>query len=83
MYFTTTTEIARKGSKVFSNYKYATVLNNNTDVWMIIWTDLYKYMMEKWVIEDLLEELEIFKNKNKLKEKYQDSMDSWSSNLVI
>ncbi len=50
---------------------------------MIIWTDLYKFMMEKWVIEDLLEELEMYENKKKLKGKYQESLNSWKSNLVI
>jgi len=83
MHFTTTTEIARKWSKVFDNLTYATVLNNNTDIWMLIWTDLYKLMMEKWILEDLLEDLEMSKNQEYLKQKYQDSVDSWISNLVI
>ncbi len=83
MQFTTTTEIARKGSKIFKNYTYATVLNNNIDIWMLIWTDLYKLMMEKWIIDDLVEDLEMNKNKEKLQEKYKNSANSWLSNLVI
>ena len=67
MNFTTTTEIARKGSKVFTNLNYATVLNNNTDIWMIIWWDLYKLILEKWIISDLLEDIEMNKNSTNLK----------------
>ncbi|MDD3794024.1 MAG: hypothetical protein PHI37_04380 [Candidatus Gracilibacteria bacterium] len=83
MNFTTTTEIARKGSKVFDNLTYATVLNNNTDIGLLIGTDLYKLMMEKGILEDLLEDLEMSKNQQQLKQRYQDSVDSGISNLVI
>ncbi len=76
MNFTTTTEIARKGSKIFKNCTYATVLNNNIDIWMIIWTDLYKLILEKWILDDLLEDLEMKQNSEKLKEKYENSIKS-------
>lgn len=83
MQYTTTTEIARKGSKIFQNYSYATVLNNNTDIWMIIWWDLYKLIIEKWILDDLLEDLEIANNSAILKEKYLKSSNSWLSTLSI
>lgn len=83
MQFTTTTEIARKWSKIFQDCTYATVLNNNTDIWMIIWWDLYKMIAEKWILDDLLEDLEMLKNSKFLKEKYVKSVESGLSNLVI
>ena len=36
MKFTTTTEIARKGSKIFQEYDEAIVLNNNKNIWLIL-----------------------------------------------
>ena len=36
MYFTTTTEIARKGSKIFSTYDEAIVLNNNKNIGVLL-----------------------------------------------
>jgi hypothetical protein len=83
MNFTTTTEIARKWSKIFWDITYATVLNNNTDIGMIIWKDMYKLMLEKWVLDDLIEELEMRQNKDNLKKKYTESLNSGLSNLVI
>ncbi len=83
MQFTTTTEIARKWSKIFQDCTYATVLNNNTDIWMIIWKDLYKLIMEKWILDDLIEDLEMKQNSEKLIEKYNESSNSGLSSLVI
>jgi len=83
MIFTTTTEIARKWSKVFDWLTYATVLNNNADIWMIIWWELYKAILEKWIIEDLLEDIEMDKNSKNLKMKYENSLKSGLSSLKI
>lgn len=83
MHYTTTTEIARKGSKVFKDINYSTVLNNNTDIGMIIWWELYKLILERWILDDLLEDLEMANNSANLKEKYKESSKSWLSNLVI
>lgn len=83
MNYTTTTEIARKGSKVFKDINYATVLNNNTDIGMIIWWELYKLILERWILNDLLEDLEMDNNSANLREKYKESSKSWLSNLVI
>lgn len=83
MIFTTTTEIARKWSKVFDWLTYATVLNNNADIWMIIWWELYKAILEKGIIEDLLEDIEMNKNSKNLKTKYENSLKSGLSSLKI
>lgn len=83
MIFTTTTEIARKWSKAFDWLTYATVLNNNTDIWMIIWWELYKLIQERWIIEDLIEDMEMKKNQKKLKKKYSDSIESGLSSFKV
>jgi len=57
MQFTTTTEIARKGSKIFTEYDEAIVLNNNKHIWMLIWWDLAKALLDSWVLHQLREEL--------------------------
>ena len=57
MDFTTTTEIARKWSKVFSEYQQAIVLNNNKDIWVIFGWELAKAILDSWVVEQIREEL--------------------------
>lgn len=83
MNYTTTTAISRAWSKAFENINYATVLNNNNDIWMIIGWDLYKTIIKRWIIEDLMEDIEMEKNEKKLKAKYQKSSESGVSKLVI
>ena len=57
MQFTTTTEIARKWSKVFSEYKQAIVLNNNKNIWVIFGWELAQALLDSWVIDQIKEEL--------------------------
>jgi hypothetical protein len=57
MYFTTTTEIARKWSKVFSTYDEAIVLNNNKNIWLLLGWDLAQAVLDSWVIWQIREEL--------------------------
>lgn len=57
MYFTTTTEIARKGSKVFSTYDEAIVLNNNKNIWLLLGWELAQAVLDSGVITQIREEL--------------------------
>jgi len=57
MQFTTTTEIARKWSKVFSEYQQAIVLNNNKNIWVIFGWELAQAILNSWVVEQIKEEL--------------------------
>lgn len=83
MDFTSTTELARKGSKAFQGINYATVLHNNKDIGMIVWGELYKKLLESEVLEDLLEDIEIEMNREKLQADWTRSANSWLSDLVI
>ncbi len=57
MQFTTTTEIARKGSKIFQEYDSAIVLNNNKNIWMLVWWKLAQALFDTWILEQLKQEL--------------------------
>ena len=59
--FTTTTEISRKGSKAFKDIDYATVLHNNNDIGMTIGWALYERLRDSWVLQDMLEDMEMEK----------------------
>ena len=84
MRFTSTTELARKGSKTFSEIEYATVLHNNKDIGMVIGWALYqKIQAHPYFFEDLLEDIEMKQNREVLQKKLQESHESWFSDLVI
>ena len=83
MVFTSTTEISRKGSKAFIENEYATVLHNNTDIWMIIGWKLYEKLRDSHILEDLLEDIEIEANKESLQKQIKESIASGHSDLVI
>lgn len=57
MKFTTTTEIARKGSKIFQTYDEAIVLHNNKNIWLLLGWDLAQALLDSWVLQQLREEL--------------------------
>ena len=57
MNFTTTTEISRKWSKVFEMYDEAIVLNNNKNIWLLLWWKLAQALLDSWVLQQLREEL--------------------------
>ncbi|MDD5770433.1 MAG: hypothetical protein PHE25_05685 [Candidatus Gracilibacteria bacterium] len=57
MHFTTTTEIARKGSKAFNIKDYSFVLNNNKNIGLIIGEELGKALIDSGVLQQLREEL--------------------------
>ncbi len=57
MQFTTTTEIARKGSKIFKNLDQAIVLNNNKNIWLLLWWQLAQALLDSGVLQQLKEEL--------------------------
>ncbi len=84
MQFTSTTEIARKGSKTFSEIEYATVLHNNKDIGIVIGGALYqKIQAHPYFFEDLLEDMEMEQNREVLQKKLQESLESGLSDLVI
>ena len=59
MQFTSTTELARKGSKTFKEIEYATVLHNNKDIGMVIGWDLYKKIQQNpYVFESCIRNLQ-------------------------
>lgn len=57
MDFTTTTELARKGSKIFSEFSEAIVLNNNKNIWLLLGWDLAQAVLDSGVINQIREEL--------------------------
>ena len=57
MHFTTTTELARQGSKIFSTYDEAIVLNNNKNIGLVLGGKLAQAVLDSWVIEQIREEL--------------------------
>lgn len=63
MHFTTTTEISRKWSKIFESYDEAIVLNNNKNIWLLLWWKLAEAVMDSWVIQQIREELWEVENK--------------------
>jgi hypothetical protein len=84
MQFTSTTELARKGSKTFKEIEYATVMHNNKDIGMVIGGALYqKIQAHPYFFEDLLEDIEIEQNREVLQKKLQESLESGLSDLVI
>ena len=52
MDFTTTTEIARKGSKIFKDIDEVIVLSNNKPLWALLSYKLYEKLKESWVLEE-------------------------------
>lgn len=57
MHFTTTTEISRKWSKIFNTYDEAIVLNNNKNIWLLLWWKLAEAVLDSWIIQQIREEL--------------------------
>ena len=57
MQFTTTTEIARKWSKIFSTFDEAIVLNNNKNIGLLLWWELAQAVLDSGVIQQIREEL--------------------------
>ena len=57
MNFTTTTEIARKWSKIFKELDEAIVLNNNKNIWMLLWWKLAQALLDSGVLQQIKEEL--------------------------
>lgn len=81
MQFTTTTEIARKGSKIFEMYDEAIVLNNNKDIGLLLWWDLARAVIDSWILQQLREELWELNDKETVEtiEKYK----SWDKSGMI
>ena len=70
----------QKNISIFSkNEGVYTVINRGTPRKIII---PYIVWAEE-LLEDFLEDLEILKNKQKLTKKWQESLDSWLSDLTI
>lgn len=83
MEFTSTTELTRKGSKAFQGVNYATVLHNNKDIGMIVAGDLYQKLKDSHYFDDLMEDIEIETNREKLQKQFQESANSGLSDLVL
>ena len=83
MDFTTTTEIAKKGSKAFPKDDYKVVLNNNKNIGMLIWSRLSEALLKSRILDDIIEDLEIEMNTEKLKAEMIESSSSWKSSLSI
>lgn len=83
MDFTSTTDLARKGSKAFQGINYATVLHNNKDIGMIVGGDLYQKLKDSYYFDDLMEDIEMDLNREKLQKQMQESANSGLSDLVI
>lgn len=77
MQFITTTEIARKGSKIFTDYQEAIVLSNNKPIWALLDYKIYEKLKESWFIDNITKEL------GKEKQEYllwlQNNLKHWES----
>lgn len=84
MQFTTTTEIARKWSKIFSEMDEAIVLNNNKNIWLLLWWELAKAVLDSWILQQLREELWEINDKETVDtiKKYRNWDRSWSISLA-
>jgi len=51
------TEVMRKWAKIFSEYDEAIVLQNNKQVWLIIWGKLATKILENWLLQQIKEEM--------------------------
>jgi len=58
MKFTTTTEISRKGSRLFKELKQeAIVLHNNKNIWLVLGWELAQAVLDSGIIQQIREEL--------------------------
>lgn len=57
MQFTTTTEIARKGSKIFQEYDEAIVLNNNKNIGLLLGGKMAQAVLESGILRQIREEI--------------------------
>ena len=55
MNFTTTTEIARKWSKIFELYDEAIVLSNNKPIGALMNYKMYQYCKKMWYFDEAIE----------------------------
>ena len=83
MQFTTTTEIARKWSKIFQEFNEAIVLNNNKNIWLLLWWALAQAVLDSWVLQQLREELWEINDKETVEtiKKYKLWDKSWNIHL--
>lgn len=59
MKFTTTTEIARKWSKIFKTYDEAIILANNKPVWAFLNYRIYEKLKSSWYLDEIIHSLEL------------------------
>lgn len=57
MQFTTTTEIAKKGSKIFQTNTESIVLVNNKPVWALLSYKIYEKLKSFWYIDEVIESI--------------------------
>lgn len=83
MKFTTTTEIARKWSKIFQELDEAIVLNNNKNIWLLLGWRLAQALLDSWVLQQIREELWELNDKETVDtiRKYRSWDKSWNISL--
>lgn len=83
MKFTTTTEIARKWSKIFSELDEAIVLNNNKNIWLLLWWELAQAVLDSGILQQLREELWEINDKETIEtiKKYKSGDKTWNISL--
>lgn len=59
MQFTTTTEIARKGSKIFETHSESIVLANNKPVWALLSYKIYEKLKSSWYLDEIINSLNL------------------------
>lgn len=58
MQFTTTTEIARKWSKIFKEFDESIVLANNKPVWALLSYKIYEKLKSSWYLDEVIHSLD-------------------------
>ena len=83
MNFTTTTEISRKWSKIFEMYDEAIVLNNNKNIWLLLWWKLAEALLDSWVLQQIREELWEINDKETTNSISQYKSWNWSESISL
>ncbi len=60
MQFTTTTQIARKWSKIFEIHNEAIVLSNNKPVWAILNYKIYERLKSSWYLDEVIQDNDLW-----------------------
>lgn len=85
MQFTTTTEIARKLSKIFQIHNEAIVLANNKPIWALLTYKIYEKLKSSWYLDEVIHSLDTYEKDylNGLQKNLEEWSDDKHDNLFV